>query len=45
MPPKIITRRLLGREDLVSLVTGFQFTRGNLVRACLQYRDHDDLKG
>lgn len=35
MPPKIITRRLLGREDLVSLVTGFQFTRGNLVRpAC-----------
>lgn len=32
---KEITRRLLGREELVSLVTGYHFTKRNLIRACL----------
>lgn len=31
-----ITRRLLGREELVSLVTGYHFTKRNLIRACVQ---------
>ncbi|TYO95820.1 glyoxylase-like metal-dependent hydrolase (beta-lactamase superfamily II) [Geothermobacter ehrlichii] len=43
VPAKAITRRLLGREDVVSLVTGFQFTKGNLVRACLQCVDQSDF--
>lgn len=30
-----IVRQLLGREDLTSLATGYTFTKGNLIRACL----------
>ncbi len=31
-----ITHRLLGPENLVSLITGYQFTKRNLIRACLR---------
>jgi hypothetical protein len=30
-----ITRELLGYESLTSLATGYTFTKGNLIRACL----------
>lgn len=30
-----IVRQMLGREDLTSLATGYTFTKGNLIRACL----------
>lgn len=33
---KEISRRLLGPEDYVSLLTGFHFCKANLLRACLQ---------
>ena len=33
--PAEITRRLLGAEDHVSLLTGFHFCKANLLRACL----------
>ncbi|PNU19611.1 MBL fold metallo-hydrolase [Geothermobacter hydrogeniphilus] len=36
LPPAEISRRLLGREELVSLVTGYHFSKRNLIRACLQ---------
>lgn len=36
---KEITRRLLGREELVSLVTGYHFTKHNLICACLELAD------
>ncbi|MBB3047004.1 glyoxylase-like metal-dependent hydrolase (beta-lactamase superfamily II) [Litorivivens lipolytica] len=32
---KAITRKLLGREDIVSWFSGFAMSKGNLVRACL----------
>lgn len=35
LPPAAIARELLGREDLTSYATGLQFTKGNLIRACL----------
>ena len=31
-----ITQRLLGPENMVSLITGYQFTKRNLIQACLQ---------
>jgi len=34
-----ISRRLLGREELVSLVTGYHFSKCNLIRACLRLAD------
>jgi glyoxylase-like metal-dependent hydrolase (beta-lactamase superfamily II) len=34
-PARRIARHLLGREDLTSLATGYTFTKGNLIRACL----------
>lgn len=34
-PVHRITRELLGSESLTSLATGFTFTKGNLIRACL----------
>ncbi len=36
LPLAEVTRRLLGREELTSLVTGYQFTKGNLIRACVR---------
>ncbi len=29
-----ITRRLLGREDMMTLITGFHYSKKNLIRAC-----------
>ena len=34
-----ITRRLLGREQLVSLITGYHFSKRNLINACLNYKE------
>jgi glyoxylase-like metal-dependent hydrolase (beta-lactamase superfamily II) len=34
-----ITRRLLGREQLVSLATGFHFSKRNLINACLNRKE------
>jgi glyoxylase-like metal-dependent hydrolase (beta-lactamase superfamily II) len=34
-----ITKKLLGREDLTSFATGFNFTKENLIRACLEPED------
>jgi hypothetical protein len=31
-----ITRRLLGREGLMTLLTGYHFSKRNLIDACLQ---------
>ena len=36
---KAITSELLGREELMSLVTGFDFSKRNLIRACLRVTD------
>lgn len=36
---KAITLRLLGREERVSLVTGWHFTKRNLINACLKLRE------
>ncbi len=33
--PREITRQLLGREDLMSWITGFHYSKRNLVQACL----------
>jgi glyoxylase-like metal-dependent hydrolase (beta-lactamase superfamily II) len=33
--PREITRRLLGREGLMTLVTGFHFSKRNLIAGCL----------
>jgi len=37
-----ITRKLLGREDFLSFVTGFHYSKRNLVRACLAQDDHSE---
>ena len=36
---RAITRRLLGREERVSLVTGWHFTKRNLINACLNLKE------
>lgn len=36
---RVITRRLLGREERVSLVTGGHFTKRNLINACLDLKE------
>lgn len=36
---RAITRRLLGREERVSLMTGWHFTKYNLIRACLNLKE------
>lgn len=36
LPPREIARRLLGREGLMSWLTGFHFSKRNLVESCLR---------
>ncbi len=43
--PPAITRALLGGEDATSLLTGFHFTKGNLIRGCLALGRPRDQNG